>query len=85
MTEALRMDEEGGSDRWLISDLRDRSQMPNVDHFLAAPETATSPGDEREMELERLRRQVEELEHQLAARANTSASNTTGYTRKPRL
>ena len=74
------MDEEGVGDRWLIGDLRDRSQAPNVDHFLVGPETVAPIRDAREMELERLRRRVGELERHMGEAAKPAVSITTGYT-----
>ena len=54
--------------------------MPNVDHFLVAADPAIAVRDERELELSRLRRRIDELERQLAEQARPAVSQADGYT-----
>ena len=54
--------------------------MPNVDHFLVAPDPAMATRDEMELELSRLRRRIDELERQLGEQARQAISHADGYT-----
>jgi hypothetical protein len=54
--------------------------MPNVDHFLVAPDPVIATRDERELELSRLRRRIDELERQLGERVRPALSHADGYT-----